>query len=165
MDGSTHRLFAASTAVLTWTAAAAPGWQTLAATVIATASSAGWTSPDSDQSWLSWVPGGHRGLTHWWGIPAAVAAATLTFVPPSGAWAIWALLLGWTSHLLGDFIFGERPPGIPLAPWWHHVGLHLDSGGWIERRVVAPLLPAATMAAIWWMHGAPGISYVTALGG
>jgi hypothetical protein len=135
MDGSTHRLFAASVSLAVSTIEGAPGWQTAAAAVIATASAAGWTSPDADQSWLSWVPGGHRGLTHWWGLPALAAVATLMFVPPEAAWALWALLLGWTSHLVGDFIFGERPPGIPMAPWWSYAGLRLDSGGVLERGV------------------------------
>jgi hypothetical protein len=42
---------------------------------------AGWTSPDADQSWLSWVPGGHRGLLHWWGLPVLLAIGTLVFIP------------------------------------------------------------------------------------
>ncbi len=148
MDGSTHRLFAASASLAVSTAAGAPGWQTAASAVIATASSAGWTSPDSDQSWLWWVPGGHRGLTHWWGLPGGAAIATLMFVPPQAAWAIWALLLGWSSHLLGDFIFGERPPGIPMAPWWAYAGLGLDSGGLIER-VLRWAWPVMLLAQVW----------------
>ena len=75
MDGSTHRLFAASVSLAVSTSYAQPAWQAVAAAVIATASAAGWTSPDADQSWLAWVPGGHRGLTHWWGLPAAAAIA------------------------------------------------------------------------------------------
>ncbi len=133
MDGSTHRLFAASVSIATSTASGAPLWQAAASAVIATASSAGWTSPDSDQSWLDWVPGGHRGLTHWWGLPALLSVAVLIYVPTEAAWALWALLLGWGSHLLGDFVFGERPPGIPMAPWWAYAGLGLNSGGLVER--------------------------------
>ncbi|GLY33046.1 metal-dependent hydrolase [Kineosporia sp. NBRC 101731] len=133
MDGSTHRLFAASVSIATSTATGAPLWQAAASAVIGTASAAGWTSPDADQSWLHWVPGGHRGLTHWWGIPALLSVAVLVFVPPEAAWALWALILGWASHLLADFIFGERPPGIPMAPWWSYAGLGLNSGGGVEK--------------------------------
>jgi LexA-binding, inner membrane-associated putative hydrolase len=148
MDGSTHRLFGASASLAVSTMIGAPAWQTAASAVIATASAAGWTSPDADQSWLRWSPGGHRGLTHWWGLPAALALATLAFVPPEAAWAVWALLLGWSSHLVGDFIFGERPPGIPMAPWWAYAGLRLDSGGLIER-VVRWAWPVVLLAQIW----------------
>jgi hypothetical protein len=143
VDGSTHRLFAASVSLAVSTVAApgAPAWQAAASAVIATAAAAGWTSPDADQSWLSWAPGGHRGLTHWWLLPALGAAAVLVFVPAAGAWPLWALLLGWSSHLVGDFIFGDRPPGIPMAPWWAYAGLRLNSGGGVER-VLRRCLPA-----------------------
>lgn len=133
MDGSTHRLFATSASLAASTYLAVPTWQAAAGAVVATATSSGWSSPDADQSWLAWVPGGHRGLTHWWGLPALAAVAVLVFVPPETAWALWALLIGWTSHIVGDFVFGERPPGIPMAPWWAYAGLGLDSGGGIER--------------------------------
>lgn len=158
MDGSTHRLFAASASLAVSTAAGAPAWQTVASAVIATSSSAGWTSPDADQSWLSWVPGGHRGFTHWWGIPAMGAIATVLYVPPDAAWALWALLLGWSSHLLGDFLFGERPPGIPMAPWWAYAGLGLDSGGAIER-ILRWAWPAMLIAQVWFYRvGWPAIT-------
>lgn len=152
MDGTTHRLFAASVSLAVSTSLGQPGWQTAAAAVIATASAAGWTSPDADQSWLSWVPGGHRGLTHWWGLPAIGAVATILFVPPEASWAIWALLVGWSSHLVGDFVFGVRPPGIPLAPWWAYTGLGFDSGGGIER-VLRWAWPAVLVWQVWIYHG------------
>jgi hypothetical protein len=133
VDGSTHRLAAASASLALSTSTGAPAWQAGCAALIATATSSGWTSPDADQSWLSWVPGGHRGLTHWWGLPALAALATVALVPAEAAWAVWALILGWSSHLAGDFVFGRRPPGVPTAPWWGHAGLRLDSGGGLER--------------------------------
>lgn len=84
----------------------------------------------------------HRGLTHWWGVPAALAAALpVTGLPVAGgdaSWVAWALLAGWSSHLAGDFVFGKacprqgRGPGIPLAPWWAHHGVGLDTGGAVE---------------------------------
>lgn len=160
MDGSTHRLFAASTSLAISTGYGQPAWQTGAAAVIATASAAGWTSPDADQSWLAWVPGGHRGLTHWWGLPAAAALATLLFVPPEAAWAVWALLVGWTSHLVGDFLFGERPPGIPLAPWWAYSGIRLDSGGGIERGL-RWAWPAVLVWQVWVYRGGAPFPVIT----
>jgi LexA-binding, inner membrane-associated putative hydrolase len=157
MDGTTHRLFAASASLAYSTAAGIPGWQAAAAAVIATATSAGWTSPDADQSWLEWVPGGHRGLTHWWGLPALLAVATIVFVPPEAAWVLWALLLGWGSHLVGDFIFGERPPGIPMAPWWAYAGLGLNSGGLVER-LLRWAFPAVLAYQVWIFAGGPAWS-------
>jgi hypothetical protein len=151
MDGTTHRLFAASVSLAVSTAGNTPTWQGTAAAVISTASSAGWTSPDADQSWLDWVPGGHRGLTHWWGIPAMLAVATVVFVPPEAAWAVWALLLGWSSHLVGDFIFGERPKGIPMSPWWAYAGLGLNSGGLVER-TLRWAWPVVLAGQFWYYH-------------
>ena len=132
VDGSTHRLAAASASLSVSAAVGAPVWQAACAALIATATSSGWTSPDADQSWLAWVPGGHRGLTHWWGLPALAVVPAL-LVPPQTAWAVWALLIGWSSHLVGDFVFGRRPRGVPMAPWWGHAGLGLDSGGGVEK--------------------------------
>lgn len=161
MDGSTHRLFAASVSLAVSTAAGAPPWQTAGAAVISTATSAGWTSPDADQSWLRWMPGGHRGLSHWWGLPVLAAAATVSLVPADLAWVAWALVLGWSSHLVGDFVFGVRPPGIPLLPWWGHVGLRFDSGGGLER-VLRWAWPALLLWQVWVYRGGTPWPFPTA---
>lgn len=158
MDGSTHRLFAASVSLAVSTSAGSPLWQGAAAAVIATASSAGWTSPDADQSWLRWAPGGHRGFTHWWGLPALLAVGTLVFIPPEAAWAVWALLLGWGSHLVGDFIFGERPAGIPMAPWWAYAGLGFNSGGALER-TLRWAWPVALAVQVWFYRGGGAVAW------
>jgi membrane-bound metal-dependent hydrolase YbcI (DUF457 family) len=152
VDGTTHRLFAASASLAVSTVGAVPGWQAAGAAVIATATASGWTSPDADQSWLSWVPGGHRGLTHWWGLPAVAALATTALVPADAAWAVWALILGWSSHLFGDFVFGRRPPGIPFAPWWGHVGLLLNSGGVLEK-LLRNAFPLLLLWQVWVYRG------------
>jgi membrane-bound metal-dependent hydrolase YbcI (DUF457 family) len=152
MDGSTHRLFAASASLAVSTNAGSPAWQGAAAALIATATSAGWTSPDADQSWLRWAPGGHRGFTHWWGLPALLAVGTLVFIPPEAAWALWALLLGWSSHLVGDFVFGERPAGIPMAPWWAYAGLGFNSGG-VAERTLRWAWPAVLAWQVWIYRG------------
>lgn len=91
-------------------------------------------SPDLDQSrwWINtarYLPGprdardgspdgimGHRGITHWWGIPLVAAVVYWPFLyvlPTSIAWVPVALWAGWTSHLLGDIPFGR----IPVLPW------------------------------------------------
>ncbi len=151
MDGSTHRLFAASVSLAVSAGSGIPMWQGVASALIATATSAGWTSPDADQTWLRRMPGGHRGLLHWWGLPALLAVATLLYIPPDTAWAIWALLLGWSSHLVGDFIFGERPPGIPMAPWWQYAGLGLNSGG-VTERILRWAWPVVLGWQVWSYH-------------
>lgn len=84
----------------------------------------------------------HRGLTHWWGLPALASLPLAVFgLRVNGidvTWAGWALLVGVVSHLVGDFLFGKRcpqegrGPGIPIAPWWRHVGVGLDTGGAFE---------------------------------
>ena len=74
-------------------------------------------------------PLNHRGLLHWWGLPAIAYAATMGLDAPWWALtAIHGLIVGVAAHLVLDAVWGE--PGIPLAPWWWHVGLGLrnDSG-------------------------------------
>lgn len=118
-------------------------------------------------------PTGHRRIAHSWVIPAAVGAplavaGLLVPAPVSVAstgltgrlvpWAVFvavvlaqAAVVGWTSHLGGDWIFGKgrrspmggRGGGIPWILWWHHRGGWFKSGGWAERifvwTVVAPV--------------------------
>jgi hypothetical protein len=156
MMGETHRFFGLWAGIGTSLALHWPPGQILWTGVIAVATAAGGFSPDMDQkSWFKaldrWIPdewlghGGplqHRGLSHFWGVPAVGALAVMTgeVVHPGAYWFIaWALLIGWASHLLGDFIFGKAAPmcgrgkGIPLAPWWSHHGLGLDTDGRIEH--------------------------------
>lgn len=134
--------------------------------VVTVVTAGGALSPDMDQQpwWRMFdraVPdevfghGGplqHRGITHWWGLPASLALVLA--VTPAHGWAWWAcagVALGWASHLLGDFVVGAGSPyrdaGIPLAPWWAHAGLGAPCGGWVERLVGRLALPA--VAAHW----------------
>jgi membrane-bound metal-dependent hydrolase YbcI (DUF457 family) len=152
MDGRQHRILAGACAAAESLATGAPWWQTLTAIPVAMAFSSGWVSPDGDQSWLSWAPGGHRGLTHWWLLPVLAAAVAHRADLGDVGWLVWAAIIGWSSHLLGDFIFGERPAGIPLAPWWWHIGLELNSGGRIEKLTTAP----GSAMLVWWAAGHPG---------
>ncbi|HEY6796210.1 MAG TPA: metal-dependent hydrolase [Kineosporiaceae bacterium] len=158
MKGTTHRLLgacggAALGMAMGW------GWpQIVASGWLATLTAGGPTSPDVDQRLLwtladrllpdEWLgnhgPLQHRGIAHWWGVPATVAVVSWSTVPPRFVWIAYALIAGWTSHLVGDWFFGRsgqgRGPGIPFAPWWNHRGLGLAVGGLLER-VVAALLP------------------------
>jgi hypothetical protein len=96
----------------------------------------------------------HRGLSHWWGLPA-VACLLPVLVPGPLRWIAWVLVAGWASHLLGDLIFGKacpftgRGPGIPVWPWWGHVGVGLDTGGALEGLTAALVLPAALAWQSW----------------
>jgi hypothetical protein len=160
MLGPTHRLFGAACGGGVAVAAGWPAWQAAAAAALAAVTAAGALSPDLDQRgpWRAadgvlpdealgaGGPMRHRGLTHWWGLPA-VAAAAMQAAPAAWQWAAWALLAGWASHLVGDFVFGKasrgRGPGVPLMPWWGHVGLGLDCGGPAEGATRAVALPLA----------------------
>lgn len=158
MKGTTHRLLGACSGVALGTAA---GWQwpqILAAGWLATLTAGGRTSPDVDQHWIwttadRWLPDEwlgnngpmqHRGVAHWWGLPAGIGALAWSTMPGHLVWIVYALLAGWGSHLVGDYLFGRagggRGPGIPFAPWWNHRGIGLAVGGTLER-VVMGLLP------------------------
>jgi membrane-bound metal-dependent hydrolase YbcI (DUF457 family) len=113
--------------------------------------SAGHTSPDMDQSawwrlldrWLpdEWLgesgPMRHRGITHWFALPLVAGAALWV---TSGPWWAVALVAGWSSHLVGDFLFGADG-GIPVMPWWCRVGVGLKVGGLSEAVARAALVP------------------------
>lgn len=162
--GSTHREFGVAVVL---GVALAQGWPPLqagAGLVVALGVSGGRLSPDMDQ-YRGWRLGDkvlpdealghggplqHRGITHWWGLPVA-AVPLVALVPPGYRWIAVAALAAWVSHLVGDLLFGKacvyahRGPGIPLAPWWGHVGLGLDAGGTVERLVRDLLLPAVVV--------------------
>lgn len=151
----THHLFGAyAGAGVAWAVHQQP-WQIVASAAAAATFAGGLLSPDVDQYkvWRrldKWLPdeqlghGGplqHRGISHWWGLPALVALGLVIaqqITPSPFWWLAWAVVVGWTSHLAGDFIFGKaspydhRGPGIPVAPWWNHVGIGLGASGPLE---------------------------------
>jgi len=150
-----------------------PAWVASGSAVLATITASGRLSPDVDQYGLwrrldRWLPdellgaGGplqHRGVSHWWGWPAAAAVYLSAH---AGPWWVWMLLAGWVSHLFADAVFGKRAwgrgPGIPLFPWWFHVGVGLDAGGILERWVLVPALAVAGPMILLWPYAAPLIS-------
>jgi hypothetical protein len=158
------------------TAAHQSAWVALGSACLASITAGGVLSPDVDQFKLwraldRWLPdewlgeGGplqHRGISHFWGLPAA-AAAYLYVV--GGPWWAWMLLAGWVSHLVLDWAVGKRAwgrgPGIPLLPWWAHHGLGGDAGGLLERWVLVPVLAVAGPAILTWPHLGPLVRTAT----
>lgn len=149
--------------------AAAAGLDPAAAVATSVVAGLASTTPDVCQRgwWRSmdrWTPdevlgnGGplqHRGISHWWGMPAA---AWFLALPQSTGWAhllLAALLVGVGSHLAGDFLVGKggygRGPGVPLGPWFWHVGLGIDCGGVVETWLLRPLLLLAVPVAAYYV--------------
>jgi hypothetical protein len=100
-------------------------------------------SPDVDHTW-AWVrirqalkskAMNHRELAHWWGLPG-LAMGAVSMLPEDGRWPFVMLIVGWTSHLLGDLLFGIKPRGVPLWPCGPRVGLGLDTGGFLETGTI-----------------------------
>lgn len=82
----------------------------------------------------------HRGITHWPG--TALLLYSVLWIADymlSGYLPVTALILGWCSHLLGDFCIGARSryrgPGIPFAPWWHHRGVGAANGSLLDMLI------------------------------
>lgn len=161
MDRPHHHVVGAAAGV--WLAALSgwPAWQTAAAAGIAAAAAPlpdldnrrGWRMVDRvipDEVLGHGGPMRHRGLLHWWALPAAAAVVVWLAWPWPGEWAAWAGLAGWASHLAGDLCVGARSPyrgpGVPLAPWWGHVGIGLHNGGVGNRVVVAVVAGSAVWA-------------------
>ena len=156
MNGKGHRVLGAGAGV-TYAAATGlplPLWPVSGA--LGCATSNGWSSPDADQTWLRWLPGGHRGPTHWVGWPLILAAAVHVLGWP---WWVGALNAGWASHLLGDFLVGERPWGVPCWPL-PRLGLGAVTPGttWLRTGGGWESFCAWTGASlmVWWVLGHPG---------
>jgi membrane-bound metal-dependent hydrolase YbcI (DUF457 family) len=98
----------------------------------------------------------HRGLLHWWAIPVSLAVASWVIELPGPRWLLWAALAGWGSHIVADFLVGARSPyrgpGVPVAPWWWHVGLGLRNGS-VPARVVESVVVASGVWAVLVLTG------------
>ena len=165
MVGPTHRLFGALAGAVWAVVTRQPEDVVLFTTIAATATAYGATSPDMDltDTWHR-IPGHggplrHRGLTHWWGIPVLAWWLVTIHVPADRQWPWITLVLGWSSHLVGDAIFGE----IPFLPWGWYFGLSLDTDGMLEsgkiklpawafwdrdRRWTLPIAPARVAISV-----------------
>jgi hypothetical protein len=115
---------------------------TLVGTAFAGATANGRMSPDMDRyPWLTKIiPGGHRGILHWWVLPALGLWYVAHMVGPY-QWQVAAVVVAWTSHILTDGVFGRIPLWYrPLRGRWVYGGLKLKTGGRIEKWVVVPLM-------------------------
>ena len=126
---------------------------------IGAASSHGALSPDVDQTGLvRSLPNiagllTHRyGLSHWWGLPL-LAWWGISNTPVQAHWVAYALLAGWVSHLLGDFIFGK----LALLPFEGSpkFGLGLKTDGFLEKGPARAALILALGWVLWFTPGAP----------
>lgn len=156
MLGPTHRVTGGLFGVVAAAYAGQPPSMVVMSGIVATAASHGWLSPDVDQT-KPWVAVrkalprfcgpllNHRtGLSHWWGL-AALAGWGIGFLTPEAQWPAAMLLVGWTSHLVGDFLFGS----LAIFPWGGPTfGLGLATGGLLEVKLVRPLTGLATAALL-----------------
>jgi hypothetical protein len=201
--GAGHSALGASFGFGFAAAAGLAPWQAFTAAGIASVFAAGrWLSPDVDlnPAWRvaddlipdelldrrrirGWSPGKggplqHRGITHWWGIPAAAAGLLVAAYTAWSPWWWWlpaAVIAGWVSHLAGDFCWGMAHPasgrggGIPFAPWWGHRGLEWDvDGPWehLATRLVMPVVLAGQgLAAVGVLGRVVGAARTTIAGG
>lgn len=138
--GPTHRVFGALSGAAYASVTGEPLHVMAFMALVATATSNGPFSPDGDQT-KPWQEVGqktgplrplfaHRsGLTHWWGVPVLAWLALTEWVPAGNQWPWIGLIIGWVSHLLGDFIFGR----INLFPWGGpSFGLGFKTNGFLE---------------------------------
>ncbi|MGL4743135.1 MAG: metal-dependent hydrolase [Dermatophilaceae bacterium] len=176
MMGSTHRCFGALAGAGLAAAQGEGRTMIVITALVATATSHGWASPDVDQTraWrsLGVVPFlrpllAHRsGLSHWWFLPF-VAGWAVAQLPERAQWVGWALLAGWASHLVGDFIFGRLHP----LPWGGPgLGLGLRTDGLLEngkvhmfgrKRRAIPVSPAKVVivaALVWIVWAVPSVT-------
>ena len=113
---------------------------------------------------LPWISGplsrlfGHRGFTH---SLLAVGMAVWGLAQVEAPWLLSgavkdALIVGYLSHLLGDWL---TPMGIPLLwPWRRRFrlpGLPIRSGGGYERAFCLLTLALAG----YWVHGGAGLAH------
>ena len=140
MNGKAHRMFGFIAGAGVTYLAGRPGWECLTAGVIAAVPAGGRTfSPDMDQTgvYRFFMPKrleGHRYVTHMWRWPIIALTASFavyTFMhQPWWILPIVAWLIGWTSHLVADGVFGRRDD------WVVH------SDGWIAKRFQYIVFPA-----------------------
>jgi len=172
VNGKGHYALGASAGLVYAQLAPVTWWQGILAVPVAAGVSYAAVSPDIDQSKLwRWLdkpvpdealgnggPMQHRGVSHWWGIFAALTWVWWT-ATPRDLWfgllfaVLGAVMAGWWSHLAADAVVGRagqgRRAGVPLLPWWAHIGLGFKCGGPVERALTY-VVPVAVLAwSIW----------------
>ena len=107
-------------------------------------------SPDIDR----YVCGGpeltymHRRWPHFWAVIGAAWLAVILCVPSRWQWAAFAVVVAWTSHLLGDFIFGKLPVWRRRGRWIR-AGIGLRVGKKLEKKVAYPTLAVVAGALVF----------------
>ena len=143
-----------------------PPGEVVAAVVLAVPFSAGRLSPDADLPRGKLHRLGHRRGVHGWWWPG-LAGAALVWFGLGGIYSLWGPIIGWSSHLAADAVFGKAgygtPRGIPVvpfAPWrlglglkvagefWGHAPLELVAT-WIVLAGAVPYLVWATLNLAW----------------
>lgn len=121
-------------------------WQLAAGILVAGATAHGRLSPDADRYPMLGrvIPGGHRGVTHWWPLPLViyligVATARSDMWSFRVDWIIFAVAVAWASHDVSDFVFGKIPI-FRKRRHWKTAGLGFRTGGAIEKFVAVPLI-------------------------
>lgn len=157
MMGPSHLLLGAVAGATYAAAVASPTSVVILSAIAATAVAHGPSSPDMDQTdtWRAIVPPRlrtHRfGASHWFGWPLLVWLFLIPNLDPEARTLAVPLLIGWTSHLIGDLPFGR----LALFPWGGpKFGFRLKTDGWIERSRfgISPLrtaLAAALGFVLW----------------
>lgn len=173
MNGSGHIHVGAAAGLVLGHTAGWPVWQSVAAAVIAAGCArvpdvdnrGWWQTADRvipDEALGHGGPMRHRGVTHWWLWPVAVAVCAVVAGGVAG-FVLGSVAAGWGSHIAADAVFGARSryrgPGVPLFPWWGHVGVGLKSDG-ITAQITAPVTLAAVVV---WVTGLAG-PIATAIG-
>lgn len=148
MMGKSHRIAGAATWTLVVDLAHVPYLQAAAGLVIAAAASHGRLSPDMDRyPWLTKViPGGHRGITHFWLLPGLFMVGA--WFARSLWWAPTALAVAWGSHITTDGVFG-RIPVWRAGGKWKYWGLRFKTGGPVEYWLAVPLFVVLAAWATW----------------
>ncbi len=177
MNGSGHVQVGFASGLAVGSVAGWPLWRSVAAGVVAAALSRlpdvdnrrWWQTADTllpDEALGHGGPMRHRGVTHWWAWPVLLAVVSQLGVSAAGVdvgWLVLAAAVGLGSHVVADFVFGAkskfRDAGVPLFPWWGHVGVGLKSDG-ITAQITAPVTLAAVVV---WVTGLAG-PIATAIG-
>ncbi|GAA4885452.1 metal-dependent hydrolase [Kitasatospora terrestris] len=83
------------------------------------------------------------------GLAAIGTASVDTWLPGTGAWLPWTVVLGTLAHLLGDFLTRQ---GVPLLwPYGRRFELVLikRTGNRFETRFLVPVMTCGTFVLVW----------------
>lgn len=172
MDRYGHQVFGANAGLAVAVVASLGPVQGLAFATVAAGFAGGPLSPDIDnQRWFRKLDGlvpdellgnggplAHRGVLHWWGLEAIAAGLLLAAqqMPGAGyvAWIGWAIIVGWLSHLVGDWAFGLGHVCRVDSPELATAGVGARRRTWTGRDggQMVTVRGAGIPMAPWWAH-------------